>query len=64
MTNDELLLKLIEQIKRQIRGLEEEFEKEELAEDFERDEFDKGYLAGMRTILLEVKLVQEGSIPL
>jgi hypothetical protein len=64
MTNDELLLKLIEQIKKQIIGLEEEFEEEELAEGFDRDEFDKGYLAGMQAVLLEVKLVQDGSIEL
>jgi hypothetical protein len=64
MTNDELLIKLTEQIKKQIRGLEEEFEAEELAEGFDRDEFDKGYLAGMQAVLLEVKLVQDGSIEL
>jgi hypothetical protein len=64
MTNEELLIKLTEQIKKQIRGLEEEFEAEELAEGFDRDEFDKGYLAGMQAVLLEVKLVQDGSIEL
>ena len=64
MTNEELLIALVERVKKQITGLEEEFEAEELAEGFDRDEFDKGYLAGMQAVLLEVKLVQDGSIDL
>jgi hypothetical protein len=64
MTNEELLLKLIEQIKSQIRGLDEEFEQEELEQGFDRDDFDKGYLAGMQSVLLTVKLVQDGSVDL
>jgi hypothetical protein len=64
MTNDELLLKLIEEIKEQIQGLEEEFEQEELEQGFDRDDFDKGYLAGMQSVLLTVKLIQDGSVEL
>lgn len=64
MTNEELLLKLIEEIKEQIQGLDEEFEQEETEQGFERDDFDKGYLAGMESVLLTVKLVQEGSVDL
>jgi hypothetical protein len=64
MTNEELLLKLIEQIKSQIQGLDEEFEQEELEQGFDRDDFDKGYLAGMQSVLLTVKLIQDGSVDL
>jgi hypothetical protein len=64
MTNDELLLKLIEEIKEQIQGLEGEFEQEELEQGFDRDDFDKGYLAGMQSVLLTVKLIQDGSVDL
>lgn len=64
MTNEELLIALVERVRKQIRGLEEEFEAEELAEGFDRDDFDKGYLAGMESVLLTIKLAQDGSIDL
>lgn len=63
MTNDELLIKLIERVKNQIKDLDEEFSTEETEQGFERDDFDKGYLAGMETILLTIELAQDGSIP-
>ena len=64
MTNDELLLKLIERINNSIKGLDKELKAEEIKQGFDRDEFDKGYLAGMESVLLTVKLAQDGSIPL
>ena len=64
MTNDELLLKLIERINNSIKGLDKELKAEKIKQGFDRDEFDKGYLAGMESVLLTVKLAQDGSIPL
>jgi hypothetical protein len=64
MTNDELLLKLIERIKKQIQGLDEEFAAEETEQGFDRDEFDNGYLMGMKSVLLTVEFAQDGSIPI
>jgi len=64
MTNDELLLKLIERIKNQIRGLDKEWKAEETKQGFDRDEFDRGYLMGMKSVLLTVEFAQDGSIPL
>jgi hypothetical protein len=64
MTNDEILLKLIERIEKHIQGLDEEFAAEETEKGFERDEFDNGYLMGMKSVLLTVKLAQDGSLPL
>jgi hypothetical protein len=64
MTNDELLLKLIERIKKQIQGLDEEFEAEEKEQGFDRDAFDRGYLMGMKSVLLTVEFAQDGSIPI
>jgi len=64
MTNEELLLKLIERIKKQIQGLDEEFAEEETEQGFERDDFDKGYLMGMKSVLLTVEFAQDGSIPI
>jgi hypothetical protein len=64
MTNEELLLKLIERIKKQIQDFDTELQEEETEQGFERDDFDKGYLGGMESILLTVKFAQDGSIPI
>ena len=64
MTNDELLLKVIERIQKGMQGVEEQFEINELESGDERDDFDKGYLAGMKSVLFTVKFIQDGSVDL
>lgn len=64
MTNDELLLKLIERIKKQMQDFDTELQEEEREQGFDRDEFDKGYLGGMQSVLLTVEFAQDGSIPI
>ena len=64
MTNDELLLKVIERIQKGMQGVEEQFLINELESGDERDDFDKGYLAGMKSVLFTVKFIQDGSVDL
>ena len=64
MTNDELLLKLIASIKQKIQNVDEELEEQETQFDEERDDFDSGYLAGMKSVLIAIEFIQDGTTEL
>ena len=64
MTNDELLLKLIASIKQKIQNVDEELEEQETQFDEERDDFGSGYLAGMKSVLIAIEFIQDGTTEL
>jgi hypothetical protein len=64
MTNDELLQKLHARFKEGLETLIQDLEEEETRYDEERDEFDAGYVAGLRFVVEQIASIQDGSIEL
>jgi hypothetical protein len=64
MTNDELLQKLHAYLQLNLDTLIQDLEEQETEYDEERDEFDAGYVAGLRFVVEQIASIQDGSIEL
>lgn len=64
MTNDELLQKLHAHLQLNLDTLIQDLEEQETEYDEDRDEFDAGYVAGLRFVVEQIASIQDGSIEL
>jgi hypothetical protein len=64
MTNDELLQKLHAHLQLNLDTLIQDLEEQETEYGEDRDEFDAGYVAGLRFVVEQIASIQDGSIEL
>jgi hypothetical protein len=64
MTNDELLQKLHARFKEGLETLIQDLEEQETEYGEDRDEFDAGYVAGLRFVVEQIASIQDGRIEL
>jgi hypothetical protein len=64
MTNDELLQKLHALFSEGLDTLIQDLEEQETEYGEDRDEFDSGYVAGLRFVIKQIGYVQDGSVEL
>jgi hypothetical protein len=64
MTNDELLLKLIERIKNHLEDTQKDLEEEVEQDGDLLDDFDKGWINGIESCIALLEWIQEGDIDL
>jgi hypothetical protein len=64
MTNDELLQKLHAYLQLNLDTLIQDLEEQETEYGEDRDEFDAGYVAGLRFVVEQIASIQDGSIEL